>query len=873
MRLTGQRRCLEPQAPRRAWCGRTTLVCVLLAVITLGVYWPVIFNAFTNYDDTYYVTENAHVQRGLSWGGLVWAFGSLHGEHTYWHPLTWVSHMVDCEVFGLKAWGHHLVNLLLHTLNTVLVFLVFRRMTGAFWRCAVLAGLFALHPLQVDTVAWVAERKNLLSALFWLLTMWAYVRYAEGRRKKEECRMQNVESVERGREEGEGRKQKAEGVGQRAEDSGEWSVVSGLWPPLHPSASFFYVLSLLLFALGLMCKPVLVTLPFVLLLLDYWPLGRNAECGMRNAEPGAGGTVIGRTLPWMKLVWEKLPFFMLAAVSSLITVMAHRGLGMLDAASGPSLGLRMENAVVSYVRYLGSLIWPSNLAVFYPLPLCWPTWKVVVSGVLLLGVSGLVIRTARKRPYLLVGWFWFFGVLVPFIGLVQAGAQAMADRFAYMPLLGCFLLLVWGAHEVASRWRHGPAALSAVAVAAAVLCTALTRRQIGYWKDDESLFRHALAVTENNPLAHLNLGAALNVKGRFDEAIGHFEEAIRLGPGTENAHINLAYALAQKHRLAEAVQQYEAALRLTPGDAAVHNDLGLTLARQGRAEEAITHYTEALRLKAGFAEAHYNLGLTLANQGRYAEAGAHFQEVIRLNPKQANARQKLAQALAAQEKLERATEPYREALRSNPGDARAHSNLGRVLLEAGELEEATEHCAEAARLEPKSAEAQYQLGAALARKGEGEKAAHRFELAVELDPNFAAGHYALGIVCQQQGRMPEALKHWREAARLAPQWADPLNNLAWALATDPQSERRNGQEAVKLASRAVELAGTNHVGVLDTLAAAYAEAGRFAEAMATARQAEAAAVAQGQADLAEQIRQRLTLYGSRQPYRNDRVAK
>jgi tetratricopeptide (TPR) repeat protein len=606
-----------------------------------------------------------------------------------------------------------------------------------------------------------------------------------------------------------------------------------------------------------MCKPVLVTLPFVLLLLDYWPL-RRFELKRQNPS----------LKPLLPLVLEKLPFFALAVVSSLVTVMAHRGLGMLDAASGPPLEFRMENAVVSYVRYLGGAIWPMNLAVFYPYPAAWPMGKVALSGLLLLGVSGLAIRIARKRPYLLVGWFWFLGVLVPFIGLVQAGAQAMADRFAYVPLLGLFLALVWGTHEVAARRRYGLAALSAVAVAAAVLCAALTHRQISYWKDDESLFSRALAVTENNGLAQLNLGAALNVKGRFDEAIGHFKEAIRLSPGTANAYINLAYALAQKHRLGEAVQQYEAALRLNPGDAGVHNDLGLTLARQGRVEEAIAHYTEALRLKAGFAEAHYNLGLTLAKRGQYAEAGAQFEEAIRLNPKQANARQKLAQVLADQAKLERVAEPYREALRSNPRDARAHSELGRLLLEAGRVAEAIEQCAAAARLEPKSAEAQYQLGAALAREGEGKKAARQFELAVELDPNFAAGHYALGIVRQQQDRMPEALKHWREAARLAPHWADPLNNLAWALATDAQPEPRDGVEAVKLASRAVELSGTNNVGVLDTLAAAYAEAGRFAEACSVARQAQTMAEAQGLEGLAEKIRLRLTLYGLRQPYRD-----
>jgi tetratricopeptide (TPR) repeat protein len=601
MRLPGQKRLLELQAASRAWCGRTTLVCVLLAVVTLGVYWPVISNGFINYDDGDYVTENAQVQRGLSWDGLVWAFGSLHSEHTYWHPLTWVSHMVDYEAFGLKAWGHHLVNLLFHTINTVLVFLVFRRMTGAFWRCAVLAGLFALHPLQVDTVAQVAERKNLLSAGFWLLTMWAYARYVQQSKVR------------------------------------------------SPKSAAAYGVTLLLFGCGLMCKPVLVTLPFVLLLLDYWPLNRF--------ELETQDTRLKTLLP---LVREKLPFFALAAVSSLITIMAHRGLGMLDAASGPSLELRIENAAVSYVRYLGSTIWPSNLAVFYPYPAAWPAWKAVSSGLLLLGVSGLALRTARRSPYLVVGWFWFLGVMVPFIGLIQAGLQAMADRFAYVPLLGLFLAGVWGARELAVRWRCQGVALAGVAVAAVLVCAALTRRQIGYWKDGESLWRHALAATQNHDVAHHNLGCALADKGLFDEAIPHYQDAIRINPARSDSHSALAYAFTRQQRFAEAIGEYEETLHWNPGDAEAHNNLGSLLLKQERVEEAIQHYSEALKLNPADPEPHANLALAWVSCGHYLEAAAQLREVIRLNPNDTTARQRLDGVLAAQEKLERATGPQRE---------------------------------------------------------------------------------------------------------------------------------------------------------------------------------------------------------------------
>jgi protein O-mannosyl-transferase len=596
------------------------VVCVLLAAMVVGVYWPVLSHGFTGYDDPQYVTENSRVRSGLGWRGVAWAFASLHGEHTYWHPLTWISHMADYQMFGLRAWGHHLINLLLHALNTVLVFQVFRRMTGVLWRCVLLAGLFALHPLQVDTVAWVAERKNLLSACFWLLTMYAYVRYAEKARPTAASQASN----------------------------------------LHLPAIVFYLLSLGCFALGLMCKPTLVTLPFVLLLLDYWPLRR---AGL-NSQPSPLSAIL-------LLLREKLPFFALAAASCLLTILAHRRLGMLEGAAGPSLDLRVENALVSYIRYLGNALWPLKLAVFYPHPNSWPAWKVVVSVLLLLTVSGAAVRAQRTRPYFFVGWFWFLGVLVPFIGVVQVGLQAMADRFMYVPLLGLLTALIWGAHDLSACWRCHRIAVAG-AVAAALLFAGLTWRQIGFWKDDLTLWNHALAVGGQNDFASHNLAAA-----------------------------------------------------------------------------------------------YFNQGVTLVREG----------------------------------------------------------NL--------------------------------------------EHASRQFHLALEHDPQLATAHYALGNLCQQQGRTPEALKHWREAARLAPQWPEPINNLAWVLATDPRAEVRDGAEALKLATRAVQQVGPGNVNVLDTLAAAYAEEGRFAEASATARQAEAEALTQGQVELAQRIQRRLALYASGQPFRDE----
>jgi len=770
------------------------LATLLLALITLAAFWPVVWNEFTEYDDPDYVTSNPHVQAGLSWQGLDWAFGRLHGERTYWHPLTWVSHMLDCQLFGLKPAGHHLVNLLFHTFNAVLVFLVFRRMTGAFWRCAVLACLFALHPLQVDTVAWVAERKNLLSGLFWLLTMWAYTRYAEGRGRNAEGTMQNAQSS----------------IPYSASDNTQ-------------HASSFYLLSLLFFALGLMCKPVLVTLPFVLLLLDYWPLQRSQPSSL-NPQPWTA----------FRLAAEKAPFFLLAGVSSVITIVSHRALMALgDAAAGLPLEARVENAVVSYVRYLGKTVWPSRLAVFYPHPVSWETWVVVLSGALLLTLSALSIAKARSRPYLLVGWFWFLGVLVPFIGVIQAGSQAMADRFVYVPIIGLLLAIVWGAHDAAARWRQRDFTLSACATAAALLCLALTHRQIGYWKNHGTLFRHALAVTENNADAHYNLATRLAKRGAFDEAIRHYEEAVRISPEDVDSHTGLGYALVGTGRFVEAIEQYRESLRLNPGDTTAHNNLGDLLARQGRVDEAIEHLTESLRLDSKNPEAHANLGLALARRGSYPEAIAH----------------------------------YRAALEVWTNHANVRNDLGEALARSGQVDEAIEQFTEALRLEDNCSETHYLLGLALAQKKDWKRAGQHLLSALRLNPNSAVACHQLGLLSMIEHKPSLAVEYWRQAARLDPNWPEPLNNLAWILATDPRPELRDGPAALKLAARAAELSGTNNAQVLDTLAAAYAETGRFAEATNAIQEAIALSAAAKATNSIAEFRLRLNLYQKRRPYR------
>jgi protein O-mannosyl-transferase len=741
------------------------VLCALLSALVFLVFSPALSSGFINYDDETYVTANPHIQGGLTATGLAWAFGRLHGEQTYWHPLTWVSHMLDCQLYGLRPGGHHLTNVLLHAVNALLVFLLFRRMTGAFWRSGVLAALFAVHPLQVDTVAWVAERKNLLSAMFWMLTIWAYVAYVE---------KSQVSSL----------KSKAT-PGAEVEAPRSRRHVSRF--TYHVSR--YYFLSLLLFALGLMCKPVLVTLPFVLLLLDYWPLRRTAERGMRNAASGTPLEASHPTLhvsrftfhPPPRLLIEKLPFLCLSLVSSAVTLVAHRSLGLLEASSAVAVDRRIENALVSYGRYLGKTLWPSKLAIFYPYPDAWPRWEVVLSGLLLAVITVTAISICRRRPWPLVGWLWFVGVLVPFIGLVQAGAQAMADRFMYVPLIGLLIALVWGICDLTTHLRGRGFTLSAAALVAIGLCAVLAHRQAGYWKDSELLFRHAVSVTENNALAHNNLGAALLSKGRIDEAVAQFQLALQTKPDNIDLLNNLACALEKNGLTNQAFLQLERALTLNPNRADTHNNLGSLLLQTGRVEDGIAQYQEALRLKPDLAQAEGNLGSALFREQRSDEAIVHLRQAAALAPYDASAHRHLAAALASTGQLDDALLEFQQVLKLAPADAPAHCSVGILLGRRGRLDEAAAHLEEAVRLQPGNAEAQCNLGITRGKQGRPDAAIAHLSEAIRLQPKNAEAHCNLGVLLGMKGRLDEAISHLQEAIKLKPGYVDAQNNLRTAL--------------------------------------------------------------------------------------------
>ncbi|MDB6112287.1 MAG: repeat-containing protein, partial [Pedosphaera sp.] len=546
-----------------------------LALGVLLAFGPVIHYEFTTYDDPTYVTANPPVQGGVTCQALAWAFTTGHGSN--WHPLTWISHMLDCQVFGLNPGGHHLSSLLLHLLNTVLLFTLLQRLTGATWRSALVAALFAWHPLHVESVAWVAERKDVLSATFWLLTLLAYVQYVEGPQPKR------------------------------------------------------YLLTLVLFALGLLSKPMVVTLPFVLLLLDYWPLGRS---GARGADKPA--------VPWSRLAWEKVPFFILAAVSSVVTLGVQKAGGAVATLDDLPFRERSANALLAYGFYLRKVFWPTDLAVFYPLPTALSSWQVIAAGLLLLAVTIAVVICRQSRPYLVVGWFWFLGTLVPVIGLVQVGLQAAADRYTYLPLIGIFILLVWGVADLASRWPQRRLILGGLTTVILGTCLVLTWLQVRTWKNGITLFTHALAVTSNRFVGHNNLARALGNLGRYDEAAVHLKAALEIQPGAPLPLYHLGLIAAREGKLREAMDRYQAALVSQPDYAPAQFELANILASQGNLKEAALHYQACLRTEPDRTEVHHNLAKVLAQLGALSESVDEFKAVLRLDSNQPEAHDELA---------------------------------------------------------------------------------------------------------------------------------------------------------------------------------------------------------------------------------------
>jgi tetratricopeptide (TPR) repeat protein len=685
-------------------------ICVALVLTTIIAYEPVRHNGFISFDDNAYIVENSYVKSGFTLRNLVWAFTKTHAYN--WHPLTWVSHMLDCQLYGLNPVGHHSTSLFFHVMNTLLLFLVFNRITGSVWPSAFVAALFALHPLHVESVAWASERKDVLAGFFWLVVMWSYARYVEG------------PTVKR------------------------------------------YLVVLIVFAFGLMAKQMLVTLPFVLLLLDYWPLGRLRikRRSFRGSAPVA--------ISVRRCALEKVPLLILSTIAAVTVYAVQQLTGTVRSFAEYPLTWRIENALVAYTVYIGKMFWPCNLAIFYPHPGGdLPAWQITTAIFLLAIITIGVILKRKQCPYLTVGWLWYLGTLVPVIGLVQVGVQAYADRYTYIPLIGLFIAVAWGIPDIFSRLKNRETVLSLSAAVLLAVLGVMTWVQVGQWRSDIVLYKHATTVVQDNWWAHNNLGIAYYYGGELDKASKHFAEALRIRP------------------------TFQGAL----------SGMGAVLLAQGELDEAIKYLRDALQLKPNspgeyvyLAQAHTNLGVALAKKGRLDEAIKH----------------------------------HFEALRIMPNLPVAHSNLGIVLDQKGETEKAVEHFAEAVRLKPDYLNARIQLGHSLVKLGRIESAVDQYQKILQYKPNH-----------------PEA-----------------LNALAWVWATTENAKFQNPIAAVGFAQKACELSNYEHPGVLDTLAAAYAASGNFAEAVKTAEKALKLAEDANEKNLAEEIQKRLELYKAGQPY-------
>jgi protein O-mannosyl-transferase len=543
---------------------KPTYVSLSLVALTILVYFQVHDFEFVNFDDRETIIGNTHIQNGLTLAGLGWAFTSAYAAN--WFPVTWISHMLDFQFFGLDSGWFHLTNVMIHAASTLLLFAIMRRMTGRLWESAFVSFVFALHPLHVESVAWVSERKDVLSAFFWLLTTWLYLDYV---------------------------------------DRPDWRR---------------YLLALGAFCLGLMSKQMLVTLPFVLLLLDYWPLKRP------------------KTTLMSRLVVEKVPYLTLSLVASYIVYRVQQA-GSVDSIP---LATRAANALISYVTYLVQFFWPSGLAAFYPYPASFPVWQIAASAAILVAISALAIR----RPYLTVGWLWYLGTLVPVIGLVQVGSQARADRYTYIPMIGISIMLAWGVAEIVERWPRYRFTAGVVAVTVCLAWLAVTWTQIQYWKNSVALFEHAIASTDFNYIAHLNLGVVLAEQGRTNDALRHLYTSVEEKPDHADGHDTLGSLLGQMGRTQEAAEQFQQAIRLQPNDSEAHCNLGNVLLAQGKFGDSLNEFRTALRIFPDFATAHFGLGAALLNLGQTDEAIAQFTEALRLDPNMAPAREGLNKALA-----------------------------------------------------------------------------------------------------------------------------------------------------------------------------------------------------------------------------------
>ena len=745
------------------------LAAVLIFVLTALVFGRAVRCDFVNYDDDVYVYANPSVNRGLTLSGIARAFTRPQARN--WHPLTTLSHMLDCQLFGLNPVGHHVVNVLLHALAAATLFLALRSMTQTLWRAFVVAVFFAFHPLRVESVAWVAERKDVLSALLFALTLAAYTHFA---RTSEWRRM--------------------------------WAVI-------------------LLFAAGLMAKPMLVTTPLILLLLDYWPLKRiwGRGAGQSGFAP----------IEFRRAVAEKIPLFALSIFSCLATLAAaQRG---QDALGALSLSDRLSNAALSYCIYIYQLFWPAKLAVFYPWPILKsPSVTVLSAWIFILAITIIAVVLRRRFGYFFVGWFWYLIMLVPVSGIVQIGLQAHADRYTYLPQIGLVIALTWALADLLRQMSISSIALPAMSILISLLAWR-TWNELRWWKNSESLWTHALAVTKDNDVALNNLGAVYESSGQLDLAL-------------------------EKYREAEHVLDHRSVQRYALSRALLHNNLGNLFLRRGDISTAMEEYRQSIALRPEFANAHANLGQAYVEVGDWNSALAEYESAAHLQPRDADVQHRAGMALVRLGRVGDAIAHYRASLDADPQFSAAEVDLGNALLEQGQTDEAISHYRRAAQIDPKNANAHFNLGGIYLQERRISDAINEYERVVQLQPRDPQAHLTLGNALAAASSGKSAVAEMEKALELAPESVSAINNLAWLLATNPDPAIRDPTRAVSLAEKAGQLAPQPNPIIYHTLAAAYAASGRKDEAISAAERCRQIAIEQGDTALADAVQHELEAY-------------
>ena len=660
-----------------------------LTIIVLAAFWQVRTFEFVQYDDDRYVSNNKHILSGFSIKNVIWVFTSVHGGN--WHPLTGLSHIMDCQLFGADAGRHHLVNLLIHIVNTLLIFAVLWQMTNALWASAFVAACFGVHPLHVESVAWISERKDVLSTMFWLLTMFAYFRYAR-----------------------------------------------------MPTISY-YILTLILFTLGLMAKPMVVTLPFLFLLLDYWPLERMKLLGTDKNSGSQKHSASDRWKNFLKLILEKIPFFVLSAVFCVITIAVQSSSGAVKDTTRFPVPTRIANAVVSYARYIEKMVWPVNLTFFYPHPgekIVY--WQVFGAFIFLAGITYLIIRESARYKYLLTGWFWYLGTLVPVIGLIQVGGQSMADRYTYIPLVGLFIIAAWGANDILAKWSYKKIVLTLLSLAIIAILTVLTRFQANYWRHSWSLFERAIAVTEGNYIAYDGRGLLYQQKGQYDLAISDFQKALSANPWYAPAYNNLGLVYNNKGGYDLAISCYNKAIEINPKKVQTYNNRGNAYKGKGQLDSAIADYNKAIEMDPEFAEAYYNRGNAYLNKKDF----------------------------------DRAISDYNKSIELKPMNAEAYSNRGLAYLNKGDFDHAISDYNKSIEIDPKYAIAYNNRANAYKIHGNFDLAISDYNKAIEINPKLIGAYLNKAGACEKAGRTAEAIEAYKTFIQHAPSQFHSLTEQA-----------------------------------------------------------------------------------------------